>query len=374
MIDGYVFRDNNPGSRERGQFGRYTIKDPNYQADPAERGMGWRFRRPDTVSFGTLGEIRRWLKTQPRKSAEERQRVHDKYRAREAEFQGMSEGVTESLDQPYRIKWEKSAFGDLDAIATLEDGTNLVIMFNNEVFQWMVEFYRSDRQDITGGGDAQRVFATVLKAIGEFIRKKKPTSIVFSSVKEEDPRGSRTRLYDRLVQRYANDLGYTLQKQEDSSHTVYRLNRKSDRDVRTVAEGEKQSSVSQLATVSDEALDKAYGYGRSKPGNTFGWQANLMSAAYAKKLIDAGITDIEKISDAIHKGWNTTAQKFVQDPDQFDDTEKLRQAGKLEAKLQQRAKLMKIGFAQLDNDEQEKDRVVARALSQAIKGQQGAQR
>ena len=132
-----------------------------------------------------------------------------------------------------------------------------------------------------------------------------------------------------------------------------------------------QLSVQQLATISDEALDKAYGYGRSTPGNSFGWQANLMSAAYAKKMIDAGVTDIEKISDAIHKGWNVTAQKFVQNPDQFDDTEKLRQAGKLDAKLQQRAKLMKINYAQLENDEQEKDRVVARALLQAITGQQG---
>ena len=136
-----------------------------------------------------------------------------------------------------------------------------------------------------------------------------------------------------------------------------------------VDEGSGQLSIQQLATISDEALDKAYGYGRSTPGNTFGWQANLMSAAYAKKMIDAGVTDIEKISDAIHKGWNVTAQKFVQNPDHFDDTEKLRQAGKLEAKLQQRAKLMKINYAQLDNEEQEKDRVVARALLQAIRGQ-----
>jgi opacity protein-like surface antigen len=142
-------------------------------------------------------------------------------------------GVAESLDQPYRIKWERSPFGDLDAIATLEDGSNLLIMFNNEADQWRVEFYRGDRQDITGEGDAQRIFATVLKAIREFIRRKKPTSIVFGSVKEIDPRGSRTRLYDRMVQRYATDLGYTLQRQQDSSHTVYRLNR----DAQTVAEG-----------------------------------------------------------------------------------------------------------------------------------------
>ena len=131
----------------------------------------------------------------------------------------------------------------------------------------------------------------------------------------------------------------------------------------------KQLSVQQLATISDEALDKAYGYGRSSPGNTFGWQANLKSAAYAKQMIDKGITDIEAISDAIHKGWNVTAKAFVTNPDQFDDTEKLRAAGKLDAKLQQRAQLMKQNYAQLPDDEKEKDRVVARALLTAIKGQ-----
>ena len=129
-------------------------------------------------------------------------------------------------------------------------------------------------------------------------------------------------------------------------------------------------SVQQLATISDTALDQAYGYGRSTPGNTFGWQANLKSAAYAKQMIDQGVTDIEAISDAIHKGWNTTAQAFVQDPEQFDDTAKLAAAGKLEAKLQQRAQLMKQNYAQLPEDEKEKDRVVARALLQAIRGAQ----
>ena len=129
-------------------------------------------------------------------------------------------------------------------------------------------------------------------------------------------------------------------------------------------------SVQQLASISDEALDKAYGYGRSSPSNTFGWQANLKSAAYAKQMIDQGVTDIEAISDAIHKGWNTTAQAFVQNPDQFDDTAKLAAAGKLEAKLQQRAQLMKQNYAQLPEEEKEKDRVVARALLQAIKGPQ----
>ena len=139
----------------------------------------------------------------------------------------------------------------------------------------------------------------------------------------------------------------------------------------SVKEGsDQQLTIQQLATISDEALDNAYHYGRSTPGNTFGWQANLKSAAYAKQMIDKGITDIEAISDAIHKGWNVTAKAFVQNPDKFDDTKKLKAAGKLEAKLQQREKLMNIGYSQLPDEEQEKDRVVARALLQAITGQQ----
>lgn len=128
-------------------------------------------------------------------------------------------------------------------------------------------------------------------------------------------------------------------------------------------------SVEQLAAISDEALDRAYGYGRSSPGNTFGWQANLKSAEFAKRMIMSGVTDIEQIADAIHKGWNVTAQAFVSNPDQFADTEKLRVAGKLEAKLAQREKLMNIEYAQLPNEEQEKDRVVARAVLAAMTGQ-----
>ena len=48
---------------------------------------------------------------------------------------------------------------------------------------------------------------------------------------------------------------------------------------KSLAEGSNQNlSVQDLATISDEALDKAYGYGRSTPGNTFGWQANFKNS------------------------------------------------------------------------------------------------
>ena len=51
-----------------------------------------------------------------------------------------------------------------------------------------------------------------------------------------------------------------------------------------------------------------------------------------------------------------TFKEFVKNPNQFDDTAQLQAAGKLEAKLQQREKLMKISYGQLPDDEKEKDR------------------
>ena len=133
-----------------------------------------------------------------------------------------------------------------------------------------------------------------------------------------------------------------------------------------------QLSVQQLAAISDTALDSAYGYGRSSPGNTFGWQANLASAAYAKQMIDRGETDVEAISDAVHKGWWSVAQKFVDNPDQFSDTEKLRANGKFDKKMADR-KAQMVPFNQLTKDQQDIDTVVARAMLQAIKGQQGVE-
>ena len=135
----------------------------------------------------------------------------------------------------------------------------------------------------------------------------------------------------------------------------------------SIREGDgERLSIEQLAHISDKALDDAYHYGRSTPGNTFGWQANLKSAEFAKRVIDSGETELEIIADAIHDGWNVTARAFVENPGQFDDTEKLIAAGKLDAKIAQREKLMNISYDKLPPDEQEKDLVVARALLAAL--------
>ena len=143
--------------------------------------------------------------------------------------------VTEVFDKPYKIlRWERGDYGDVDAIARLDDNTFLSIMFNKGFSQetkeeaWSVEFYRNNSQEVTGEGDAQRVFATVLVAIQKFIKKYKPNKVYFSASKEVEPgqnAQSRAALYDRLVQRYASAWGFKLSRADNGNKVMYELNR-----------------------------------------------------------------------------------------------------------------------------------------------------
>ena len=157
--------------------------------------------------------------------------------------------VWESFDQPYPVEFEHSEYGDVDALTRLPDGTYLSIMFNQESghdghhpSHYSVEFYRNSSQEVTGEGDAYRVFATVIEAIRQFLIKMKPDSISFSASKEPEidmakpganvnPE-SRAKLYNRLVQRYAGALGYSVKQQEGDGKVNYTL-----RKVKGIKEG-----------------------------------------------------------------------------------------------------------------------------------------
>jgi len=152
------------------------------------------------------------------------------------------QGVAETFNNPYKTKLEKSEYGDIDMLAKLPDGTYLSIMFNNqqddegkEIVQ--VEFYRNNSQEVTGEGDAQRIFATVLASIQKYIKKYKPARLSFSASKATDPTiyyepdqpqpnpESRAKLYDRLVQRYARAWGYRAFRTDTGDLVIYELSR-----------------------------------------------------------------------------------------------------------------------------------------------------
>jgi predicted nucleotidyltransferase len=193
--------------------------------------------------------------------------------------------IKEAFDQPYSFEWEEGEDGEaVDALATLSDGTYLSIMFSKEfgdsgddLGDWAIEFHRNNSQEVTGEGDAQRVFATVLEAIRQFVKKYKANTITFSAMKELDPTTyygpddvvpnpeSRAKLYNRLVQRYAGAMGYSATQREGNGKVTYTLKRTKP----GVAEGLGQDYLSQVPnltwkpvsrsvwnTIQDEGLDE----------------------------------------------------------------------------------------------------------------------
>lgn len=135
--------------------------------------------------------------------------------------------VNEAFDQPYPMTWEHSD-GSHDALVKLPDGTNLSIMFSidydgNGNEEWTVEFWRNNSQEVSGEGDQQRIFATVLNAIQQFIKLENPERIRFSAEKDGQDGGSRSNLYSRLVQRYGTAWGYEVDTSDYAGSTVYNL-------------------------------------------------------------------------------------------------------------------------------------------------------
>ena len=98
--------------------------------------------------------------------------------------------ITEAFTQPYPMTWEHGDESH-DALVKLPDGSNLSIMFSIDYGaygdeEWAVEFWRNNSQDVTGEGDAYRIFATVMEAIKDFIATVDPERIRFSATKEDD--------------------------------------------------------------------------------------------------------------------------------------------------------------------------------------------
>lgn len=175
--------------------------------------------------------------------------------------------LDEAFDQPYPITWEEGDYDSQDALARLPDGHNLSINFNLESGgpegmdeEWHVEFWRNNSLEVTGEGDAYRIFATVMVAIQEFIEKENPERISFSASKEVEPgqnSQSRAKLYDRLVQRYARAWGYKSTRADRGDVVVYELVRLKRSTRESVNEGGWASAATQNTTITPHVIDEA---------------------------------------------------------------------------------------------------------------------
>ena len=209
------------------------------------------------------------------------QKLSEKYAVPVESFEWTpTEPMTEAFDQPYAIQWTKIN-GDWHATADLDDGSELVVLFMSQGDnQWMVEFERDENMEITGEGDAPRVFATVLMAMRQFIAKRKPAMLNFSAEKEDDPTGSRARLYDRMVQRYISGTGYTLTRQDYPGGATYTLTKQAQGVAENFADGKGpgrpgdsvRHGIPKHATMAE--LEKA-SHAKGRKGQLARWQLNM---------------------------------------------------------------------------------------------------
>lgn len=120
----------------------------------------------------------------------------------------------------FELEWDDSfAPSELHANAYDRQGRTINISFvpfHTELDTVDIEFTRGGSHDITGRGDAERVFATVLNAIKAYLsRYHRPLFILFSG--KED---SRFKLYHRMVARYAGQFGYQVVPYEQLPHEL----------------------------------------------------------------------------------------------------------------------------------------------------------
>ena len=145
--------------------------------------------------------------------------------------------ITESFNRPYPFYLESNYNSDYEYRFEKDDGTlYYVSMFYRDgreytevdnifqkvvgddispddigyfiiTFSSMVDRNKRERSyKVTGTGDAQRVLATVLIIIKDFIkREKKPQFIVFGATEK-----SRRKLYERMVKILSSKFGYKL--------------------------------------------------------------------------------------------------------------------------------------------------------------------
>lgn len=143
--------------------------------------------------------------------------------------------IDEAFDKPYPITLIKDpdpsqydfGGGDYSGITTLSDGTTLEVNFFDDDTggdTYQVEFRRGGSQELTGRGDSQRVFATVLSAIKQLIELADPYMISFAASKDSGKdSSSRTDLYSRMAKRYAAKWGYNVYTEDHGDALIFEL-------------------------------------------------------------------------------------------------------------------------------------------------------
>ena len=149
--------------------------------------------------------------------------------------------LRESFNRPYKFTKRTLYKGYIVYRFVPDDKTEVDVMFKEDEISddesvWNVSFERNMRQDMTGEGEAMRIFATVINVIRDFSKSEKPQELAFSAVKPDwfeielgdkpNVKSSREKLYKRMVKRFAPSMGFNFKVDARRGATDYRLVKK----------------------------------------------------------------------------------------------------------------------------------------------------
>ena len=146
----------------------------------------------------------------------------------------------EAFDKPYKFsgKGLNKKEGNAKYTFTTEDdwGDEVEVFFESDKEEepnYTISFDRDGSTNVTGEGDAMRIFATVIAIIEDFVKKRNPKLMGFTAFKDvfasatAPGKSSREKLYDRMLKRYAGTMGYKYYKVSGGNKTEFELRRKS---------------------------------------------------------------------------------------------------------------------------------------------------
>lgn len=135
----------------------------------------------------------------------------------------------ELFDQQYSYTWDEQ--GDSSWLGHFITKTNKDVKITFYEFKnaWKIDFSTDLNTDVTGGGDAIKIFSTVLAMTKEFVNVVKPNEMHFIADKSGD-NISRGKLYDKLIKRFAgkNNYTYNIRIRDNYPLVIYTLTRKED--------------------------------------------------------------------------------------------------------------------------------------------------
>ena len=145
--------------------------------------------------------------------------------------------INEAFDKPYMFsgKGLSKKGGDARYKFFTPEKDEVEVHFESDKEEepnYTISFDRDGSTSVTGEGDAMRIFATVIAIIEDFVKKRNPKLMGFSAFKDvfasstAPGKGSREKLYDRMLKRYAGKMGYKYYKVSGADKTEFELRRK----------------------------------------------------------------------------------------------------------------------------------------------------